>query len=235
MKTNSWFRMYSEFASDPKVQSMTEVMQRRLLMLLCLRCSNALVTLQRDEVTFALRISEEELAETISLFERKGFIDSDLNILNWDKRQFNSDSSTARVSKHREKQKHTVKQPCNVSVTPPEQNRTEQNRTDKPIMSSSTNIDPEKLARLKLNRENVTQAKDVLAYLNKNAGKNFREVDSTLSQIIARLKEGYTAERLREIAYYKIEQWGTDEKMAEYLRPATLYNKTNCAQYDGEL
>lgn len=122
-----------------------------------------------------------------------------------------------------------------LTPTDMEGNGMEGSYKNKTLMSSSTNIDPAKLARLKLNREYVEQAKDVLRYLNKNAGKNFREVDSTLSQIIARLKEGYTAERLREIAYYKIEQWGTDEKMAEYLRPATLYNKTNCAQYDGEL
>ena len=34
---------------------MSEAMQRRLVMLLCLRCSNALVTLQDDEIAFALR------------------------------------------------------------------------------------------------------------------------------------------------------------------------------------
>ena len=45
---NPWFRMYAEFATDPKVQSMSEAMQRRLTMLLCLRCSDVLATLQED-------------------------------------------------------------------------------------------------------------------------------------------------------------------------------------------
>ena len=121
-----WFRMYGEFATDPKVQSMSEALQRRLLMLLCLRCSNDLVTLQRDEVAFALRISNDELTETLLIFERKGFIDSDLNVLNWDKRQYASDSSAARVRKHRENKIAKPLTPCNVTVTPPEQNRTEQ-------------------------------------------------------------------------------------------------------------
>ena len=108
---------------------------------------------------------------------------------------------------------------------------------DKIIMSSSpsANIDDTRLEKQKTNKQTITEARDVLAYLNKNAGKNFRDVDSTLGPIVARLKEGYTPERLREIAFYKIEQWGADEKMAEYLRPATLYNATKCAQYDGEL
>ena len=37
-----WFRMYAEFATDPKVQMMPEAMQRRLVMLLCLQCGNGI-------------------------------------------------------------------------------------------------------------------------------------------------------------------------------------------------
>lgn len=118
-----WFRMYSEFASDPKVQSMSEAMQRRLMMLLCLRCSNTLVTLQDDEIAFALRISAEDLAETKTLFMRKSFIDDAWEILQWDKRQFVSDSSAPRVARHRAKVKAEAEKMCNVTVTP-------QNRTD---------------------------------------------------------------------------------------------------------
>jgi len=127
--SNPWFRMYSEFATDAKVQSMSEAMQRRLLMLFCLRCSNVLATLHDDELTFALRLSADELAETKALFVRKRFIDDAWNLQNWDKRQFNSDSSTARSKKHREKKqlltKSATKQtvaatPCNVAATVPD-------------------------------------------------------------------------------------------------------------------
>ncbi|MBR7792321.1 hypothetical protein KDM87_06885 [Undibacterium sp. FT147W] len=130
-----WFRLYSEFASDPKVQSMSEAMQRRLVMLLCLRCSNGLVTLHDDEIAFALRISEEELAQSKSVFIRKGFINESWEFINWDKRQYVSDSSAARVARHRSKKK-AEENPVNpevkidetlsnVTVTPPEQNRAE--------------------------------------------------------------------------------------------------------------
>lgn len=132
-----WFRMYSEFASDAKVQSMSEAMQRRLMMLLCLRCSNALVTLQNDEIAFALRISEAELSETKVLFLKKGFVDESWEIMNWDKRQFISDSSAARVAKHRAAKKEgrqhdqtAVHPNSNVTVTPQNRTETEQNRTD---------------------------------------------------------------------------------------------------------
>ena len=65
--SSPWFRLYSEFAHDPKVQMMTEVMQRRYIMILCMRCSNTLVTLHETEVAFHLRISNAELAETKAL------------------------------------------------------------------------------------------------------------------------------------------------------------------------
>lgn len=103
--TNPWFRMYSEFAHDPKVQMMNESMQRRYVMIMCMRCSNALVTLHETEIAFHLRISNDELAETKKLFIARGFIDERWNILNWDKRQFVSDSSAARVAKHRKNKK----------------------------------------------------------------------------------------------------------------------------------
>jgi hypothetical protein len=116
---NPWFRMYAEFAHDPKVQSMSEAMQRRLMMLLCLRCSNTLVTLQDDELAFALRVSEDELAETKALFLRKKFIDEDWTMLNWNKRQFTSDSSAHRVKAHRERKKAAKNNGGNDDVTLP--------------------------------------------------------------------------------------------------------------------
>jgi uncharacterized phage protein (TIGR02220 family) len=33
----------------------------------------------------------------------------------------------------------------------------------------------------------------------------------------------------------KTREWLHDEHMTEYLRPATLFNRTNFAQYQGEL
>ena len=115
--SNAWFRLYSEFSHDPKVQMMSEAMQRRYIMLLCLRCSNTLVTLHVTEIAFQLRISDDELAETKSLFIAKGLIDSDWNLLNWEKRQFSSDSSKERVAKHRALQKQKQDETCNDDVT----------------------------------------------------------------------------------------------------------------------
>ena len=105
---NTWFRMYSEFATDAKVQSMSEAMQRRLMMLFCLRSCDVLVTLHDDELAFQLRITDEELAETKALFLRKGFINDAWEIINWDKRQFTSDRSSHRTAAYRERKKNGV-------------------------------------------------------------------------------------------------------------------------------
>ena len=117
--------MYSEFATDPKVQSMPEAMQRRLVMLFCLECGGELEKLSPDEVAFALRIDDATLHATLQLFFAKGFCDENGRIINWNKRQFKSDNSTERSKKHRAKTNASsnataMQRPCNVAATPPD-------------------------------------------------------------------------------------------------------------------
>jgi uncharacterized phage protein (TIGR02220 family) len=87
----------------------------------------------------------------------------------------------------------------------------------------------------------ISDAEDVLNYLNATVGKGFqfRNPKGALTpgaeMIIHRLKEGYTREQMREIVMAKASKWRGDEKMDEYLRPATLFNKTNFDKYLGEL
>ena len=128
--SNAWFRMYHEFATDPKVQMLSETDQRRYIMLLCLKCCNDDVTLHETEVAFQLRISNEELTATKQRLIEKGLIDESLNPTAWDKRQFVSDSSASRVAKHRAKKK----QQCNVTVT----------KSNAPDTDTDTDTDTEK-------------------------------------------------------------------------------------------
>jgi hypothetical protein len=133
---NPWFRLYTEFAHDTKVQLLPHAMQRHLIMLFCLKGSGELETLLKrcqvvpsafhersveQKLAFALRISEKELAETKGEFEREGFIDGSWNLLNWEKRQYRSDVSTERVHRFREANKKrredSVKRFRNVSET----------------------------------------------------------------------------------------------------------------------
>ncbi len=77
MRTNdpaTWFRLYAEFATDPKVQMLSEQDQRRYVMLLCMRCSNVNEPFQDDEIAFRLGIGGNEAAETKAEFYRRGLI-----------------------------------------------------------------------------------------------------------------------------------------------------------------
>lgn len=88
-----------------------------------------------------------------------------------------------------------------------------------------------------LYRENglLTEAKKILAWLNEKAGRNFRPVDANLSLIVARLKSDILPGQLKAIVTRKVREWKGDEEKSKYLRPATLFNKTKCEQYLGEL
>lgn len=133
-----WFRLYAEFANDPKVQMMSEAAQRRLVMLFCFKCNDD-VTLQDEQVAFQLRISAEEWAITKADFVRRGFIDKENNIVNWERRQFKSDQSNERVKKFREKKKRD----CNVTVTTPEAEQIQkQSRTDTTLSARATDAVP---------------------------------------------------------------------------------------------
>ncbi len=83
---NAWFRMYAEFADDPKVQMMSEAMQRRLAMLFCDHCKEERLT--DTQRAFKWRISMQDLAETKALFLENWFIDEDWMLANWYKRQY---------------------------------------------------------------------------------------------------------------------------------------------------
>lgn len=132
-----WFRMYGEFATDSKVQSLSETLQRRYIMILCLKCNGEIPKLSDEEVSCALRISEEETQSTKEKLICKGLITEQWEPVNWDKRQYVSDTSNDRVKKYRSKvldttlEKEVVdivtdtdtekitlpKRKCNVTVT----------------------------------------------------------------------------------------------------------------------
>ena len=76
--------------------------------------------------------------------------------------------------------------------------------------------------------------KAILSFLNEKTGRKYKPVPANLNLISARLKE-YTETELRQVVAKKCREWGKDDKMAEYLRPKTLFNATNFANYAGEL
>lgn len=113
-----WFRLYHEWAHDPKVQMLGYDTQRHMVMLMCMH-SEGLVTetTNNDEVAFYLRVTVTE-AETLHETLQPRFLKQNTWILNaWNERQLKSDHSTERVRKHRENKKKLEKRECNVTET----------------------------------------------------------------------------------------------------------------------
>jgi uncharacterized phage protein (TIGR02220 family) len=97
---------------------------------------------------------------------------------------------------------------------------------EKPKQKATNNQEP-----ITINQELYIE---VLDYLNQKASKNYKPVRANLDLIKARINEGYTKEDMFTVIDNKCIAWLEDKKMNEYLRPATLFNATNLAQYTGE-
>ena len=86
----------------------------------------------------------------------------------------------------------------------------------------------------------TSQATEVLNFLNQKANRNYRGQDQNgkptvnLKLIIDRLKTGATVQDCKTLIARKHRDWATDDKMRQYLRPATLFNATKFEQYLGE-
>jgi len=85
------------------------------------------------------------------------------------------------------------------------------------------------------NSEAKESAKRVLSFLNEKTGRAYRPVPVNIEKIVARMREGATEGQCRQVIAKKSREWSTDERMAMYLRPATLFNREKFAQYIGEL
>ena len=69
----------------------------------------------------------------------------------------------------------------------------------------------------------------IISYLNEKAGKRFRLVDKNRSLVEARLKN-YSPQDIKRVIDFKCNEWTGDPKMEKYLRPDTLFRKSN---FDG--
>lgn len=105
-----WFRLYDEFLDDPKIQRLHPALLKVLLNVWCIasRHDGRLPTLA--DMSFSLRMTEDETLRAVSKLADAGFIDTDdatgeQRPHGWTVRQFRSDTSTDRVREHRKRQK----------------------------------------------------------------------------------------------------------------------------------
>jgi len=74
-----------------------------------------------------------------------------------------------------------------------------------------------------------------IKYLNEKAKRNYDPKNEVNERLVkARLEEGRTEQDLRKVIDKKVAKWLGDPKMRDYLRPSTLFNKTNFENYLNE-
>ncbi len=105
-----WFRLYDEMLDDPKVQRLHPALFKVLVNLWCVASRNDGRLPAPADLSFALRLSEDETFRAVSKLADAGFIDTDTATgeqrpHGWDTRQYRSDVSTDRVRAHREAKK----------------------------------------------------------------------------------------------------------------------------------
>ena len=72
---------------------------------------------------------------------------------------------------------------------------------------------------------------EVLNFLNQRAGKRFSDRKSNLTNINARLNEGFTIDELKQVIEVKVFQWAKSETMKSNLNPITLFRDSLFEKY----
>ena len=105
-----WFRIYDDVLDDPKVQRLSGDLFKTWMNLLCLASKQGGILPPVDDIAFRLRISARDAQQRIEDLILAGLVDirpdGKQEPHNWSSRQMPSDSSLARVRKHREKQRN---------------------------------------------------------------------------------------------------------------------------------
>lgn len=122
MSGMQWFRLYSRIIDDPKLKLLAFEDRWHFVALCCLKSNGLLDEPDSDfrtrQIAVALGVQVRELDEIARRLREVQLIDELLIPNSWNELQYQSDNSTARVKKYREKQRrNTVQRLRNVSET----------------------------------------------------------------------------------------------------------------------
>jgi hypothetical protein len=189
-----WFRFYSEFRHDTKLKRMPIAHRYAFVILLCLANDQeqrgVISKLDDEDIAFELEMEQDDWQTLKAKFRVRGMIDfnskGEIIIINWDKRQFSSDTSSARVSKHRDKKK---KQACNVTET----------LLKRDVTPPDTDPDPDPDADPDTERDPITHADPYRADAKKSADAERVCEEGCLSEISVLEPEPEQSEPLASI------------------------------------
>ena len=118
------------------------------------------------------------------------------------------------------------------STTYSKQNKTKLNKNKRDIEKGEPSQSDARKPRIDPYR---SQVDEVIAYLNERTGKQFRARSRENARVIgARLSEGFSVSDCKQVIDNKCADWLNDSKMAQYLRPATLFRASKFEGYLNE-
>jgi hypothetical protein len=101
-----WFRFYDDAVDDPKVQRLPPNLFKAWINLLCLASQNGGSLPSPDDIAFKLRMSGPQVDKLCDELSERNLLDVSEGRFrphNWDGRQHQSDISTPRVRRFRER------------------------------------------------------------------------------------------------------------------------------------
>jgi predicted transcriptional regulator len=102
-----WFRFYVEALNDPKVQRLEPNLFRTWVNILCVARENDGDLPKLEDLAFRLRIDKTDAQRAVESLIERGLLDRQpsggLRPHNWDERQYQSDTSTSRVKRFRQR------------------------------------------------------------------------------------------------------------------------------------
>jgi hypothetical protein len=152
--SNPWFRMYGETIHNTKLLCVTEALRWRYVALLCLHSNGDYLDTPDDEICIALRITDQEWAETKSAFIKRGLLNADGSIYGWEKRQYISDIKDPTAAERQKRYRDNKRNDRNASVT----SRLPESDTDTDI-STTTVVDKAKGKRAAIEKPDGVEEK----------------------------------------------------------------------------
>ena len=112
-----------------------------------------------------------------------------------------------------------------VSVRDQEEEKEEDKKENKDKEENKDEEDSSKQAVGQAPTTSVSFINNVIDYLNHKIGTRYKaDSKSTVRLINARIREGFTLSDFKKVIDNRIDAWGKDKQMRQYLRPETLFS-----------
>lgn len=212
VKACTWFRMSNDFFADADFYGVSPITRMVWVYFLCAssKKGKSRVRINSQMVLDSMKISEEDLSFSVNELV-------DIGCLVFFGESVKSIRSNPIVTK----------------IFPSATDRQTDRQTGDKSPASVASGFFEKDEKLELEEVSADElAIKVLTALNSICFKNFRPVKSNLKFINARIDENYTYEDFVSVITHRNQLWSQSDKMAEFLRPKTLFNSEN---FDGYL